>query len=90
MQEFLQALGAIGFVLLVLVGLLAGWIASQAAGARHKSRYLLTGVIAALATPFVLAAVGVGVLAAGGLLAILAVAVLGAIAVLIIVKMIFD
>lgn len=86
----MDALGAIGVVLLILVGLLAGWIASLLAGGRHRGRYVAIGVVAALASPFVLAAVGVGLLAAGGLLAILVAAAVGAIIVLVIVKMIFD
>ncbi len=86
MEGFLEALGAVGLVFLVIVGLAAGWIASMVAGGRHRVRYLVVGVLAALATPFVLAAVGVGILAAGGLVAILLVAAVGALAVLAVVR----
>jgi uncharacterized membrane protein YeaQ/YmgE (transglycosylase-associated protein family) len=89
-EGFFEALGIIGLILLVAIGLLAGWLASTVAGGRHRPRYLVIGVLAALATPFLLAAVGIGVLAAGGLLAILAAAVVGAVVVLVIARMIFD
>jgi uncharacterized membrane protein YeaQ/YmgE (transglycosylase-associated protein family) len=90
MEGFFEALGAIGLILLILLGLAAGWIASAATGGRHKARYLALGVAAALAVPFLLAAIGVGILAAGGLLAILAAAALGAVLVLLIARAIFD
>ena len=90
MEEFFQAIGMIGVIFLVLVGLVAGWIASRAAGGRRTLPYMVIGVLAALAIPFILAAIGVGILAAGGLLAVIAAAAVGAIVVLLIAKMIFD
>jgi uncharacterized membrane protein YeaQ/YmgE (transglycosylase-associated protein family) len=89
LEGFFEAIGAVGLFLLILVGLLAGWIASVVAGGRHRVRYLAIGVIAALVTPFVLAAVGIGLLAAGGLLAVLVAALLGAVLVLVIAKLMF-
>jgi uncharacterized membrane protein YeaQ/YmgE (transglycosylase-associated protein family) len=89
-EGFLEALGTIGLILLIVVGLLAGWIASAIAGGRHRTRYLVAGVLAALATPFLLAAIGVGVLAAGGLLVILLAAAVGAVLVLLLARAIFD
>jgi len=47
-------------------------------------------VVAAVAAPFIVAALGLGVLAAGGIIAILAVALVGALIVLAIVKAVFD
>ncbi len=88
MEGFIEALGWIGVVFLVLVGLVAGWLASVIAGGRNRGLYLAVGVLGALALPFLLAAVGVGLLAAGGLLAILAVAAVGAILVLAVVRMV--
>lgn len=90
MEGFLEAIGWAGLTILVLIGLVSGWLASTVAGGRNRARYLVIGVLAALATPFVLAAVGLGVLAAGGLLAILAAGVFGAVVVLILVRVIFD
>ena len=89
MEGFLQTLGAIGTLLLVVIGLLAGWFASLLAGGRHRGRYLAIGVLAALATPILLAAIGLGVIAAGGILAILAAAAVGAVVVLVIARLVF-
>jgi uncharacterized membrane protein YeaQ/YmgE (transglycosylase-associated protein family) len=89
MEGFWDALGTLTLILLVAVGLLAGWIAGMVAG-RRKGLYLLLGVVGAVAAPFLLAAVGLGVLAAGGLIAILAVAVVGALLILILARLIFD
>ncbi|MCE6950107.1 GlsB/YeaQ/YmgE family stress response membrane protein [Cereibacter sphaeroides] len=90
MEEFVQAVGVVGMILLALTGLLAGWVASLAAGGRHRGRYLLIGLIGALAAPLVLLALGVTVLAASGLVAILAAALIGAVIVLVIARLIFD
>ena len=89
MEGFWDALGAVTLILLVLVGLIAGWIAGAIAG-RRKGLYLLLGVVGAVAVPFLLAALGVGVLAAGGLIAILAVAIAGALLILLVARAIFD
>jgi uncharacterized membrane protein YeaQ/YmgE (transglycosylase-associated protein family) len=63
MEGLLQALGVVGIAILVVIGLLAGLIASLIAGG-DRGMYMIVGVVAALATPFVLALIGVGVLAA--------------------------
>ncbi len=89
MEEVLQAIGAIGLAILVIVGLLAGWIASVVAGGR-RGAYMAIGVVAAVATPFLLVAIGVGVLAAYGLAAILFAALVGAVVVLVIAKLVLD
>ncbi len=89
MEGFLQGLGIFALSIIAVIGLLAGWIAGAIAG-RNKALYMLLGVVGALATPFVLAALGVGALAAGGLVVIVLVAAAGAVAVLIIGKLIFD
>jgi uncharacterized membrane protein YeaQ/YmgE (transglycosylase-associated protein family) len=85
MEGFLDAVGAVALVLLVLVGLGAGYIAGKVAG-RNMALYLVVGVVAAVATPFVLAALGIGVLAAGGIILLMLVAALGAVVVLAIVQ----
>ena len=90
MEGFFEALGTIGLVLLVVTGALAGLIASVVAGGRDKLLYIGIGVIGAVSIPFLLAALGLGLLAAGGLAAILVAAVVGAVIVLVIAKLVLD
>lgn len=87
MESFLDALGATALVLLVIVGLGAGLIAGWIAG-RNRVLYAAAGVLGAVALPFVLAALGVGVIAAGGLLLLLLVAAIGAAIVLGLVRLV--
>ncbi|GGL69131.1 hypothetical protein [Wenxinia marina] len=77
MEAFFEALGWVAFVLLVLIGLAAGWIAGMLAG-RNRLAYLALGVIGAIAAPLILFALGVTALAAGGVILILIVAAVGA------------
>jgi uncharacterized membrane protein YeaQ/YmgE (transglycosylase-associated protein family) len=88
MEEFFQALGVIGFVFLVIIGALAGVLASQVEGGRNLPRNIVIGVVGALLLPFIMALVAAGLLAAGGLLLILFVAAVGAVVVLVIVQII--
>ena len=81
MEALLDTLGAVALIALVAVGLVAGAIAG-AITCRNRLLYLVVGVVGAVALPFVLAALGITVVAAGGLLALLAVAALGALLVL--------
>ena len=90
MEGFFEAVGWVAAVLLVVIGLLAGWIASLLAGGRHRGRYMAIGVVGALLMPAVLAALGVTLLAAGGLVAILIAAAVGALLVLLLARAIFD
>ena len=89
MEEFFQALGMIGLIFLVVVGVLAGFLASAVQGGRNKVRNIVVGVVGALLLPFVVAVLATGVLAAGSLVLILVVALIGAVAVLAIVRLIF-
>jgi uncharacterized membrane protein YeaQ/YmgE (transglycosylase-associated protein family) len=77
MEAFLDTLGAVALIALVVVGLAAGAIAGAVAG-RHRILYLILGVVGAVTLPFILAALGVTVVAAGGLLLLLVVAAIGA------------
>lgn len=77
MEGLIQGLGAAALAILALVGLAVGWLAGLLTG-RSKLVYALIGAVAALATPFVLAALGVTVLAAGGVLVVLLVGAVGA------------
>ncbi|SHJ24727.1 hypothetical protein [Wenxinia saemankumensis] len=88
MEDFFSVLGWVALVLLVLVGLVAGAIAGAIAG-RNRALYLVLGVVGAIATPFILAALGVTALAAGGLILILFVAAIGAAIVLVLGRMLF-
>lgn len=89
MEALFETLGIVALVLLVGIGLLAGWIAGMIAG-RQMAMYLALGVVGAVAAPFLLAALGVGLLAAGGLLMVLAVAAVGAILLVAVVKLATD
>ena len=77
MEAFLDTLGAVALSLLVVVGLLVGAIAGFVAG-KNRLLYLILGVVGAVALPFILAALGVTIVAAGGLLVLLVVAAIGA------------
>ncbi|WPZ22263.1 GlsB/YeaQ/YmgE family stress response membrane protein [Sulfitobacter faviae] len=77
MEAFLDTLGAVALIALVVVGLAAGAIAGAVAG-RNRVLYLVLGVVGAVALPFILAALGVTVVAAGGLLLLLVIAAIGA------------
>lgn len=81
MEAFLDTLGAVALIALVIVGLAVGAIAGFIAG-RNRLLYLILGVVGAVALPFILAALGITVVAAGGLLVLLLVAAIGAVALL--------
>ena len=88
MEAFFQTLGMIGLIFLLVVGVLAGVIASIVEGGRNKGRNIAIGTIGALLLPFLVALLAAGTLAAGGLLLILFLALIGAVAVLLIARMI--
>ncbi|SDE83538.1 GlsB/YeaQ/YmgE family stress response membrane protein [Limimaricola pyoseonensis] len=77
MEELLQGLGVTLLVVLALVGLAAGWLAGVVFGGR-RALYMVAGALGAVAAPFLLAALGVTILAAGGLLLAVVVALIGA------------
>ena len=85
MEAFLEGLGTVAFVLLVIVGALAGLIASRIAGG-GTLLYMVVGIVAAVLTPFILAAVGLSVLALGGIFLLLVAGMIGALIVLAIVQ----
>ena len=88
MEGFFDALGALSLSLLVLIGLLAGFIAGKLMG-RSTVLYMVFGVIGAVALPFLLAALGLGLVAAGGLLVLLVIAAIGAMILIAVCRMIF-
>jgi uncharacterized membrane protein YeaQ/YmgE (transglycosylase-associated protein family) len=84
METFLDAIGITALILLILIGAAAGWLASRLA-LGSTALYVSVGILAAVAAPFVLAALGLTALAAGGILFILAVSAVFALVVLAIV-----
>ncbi|ETX13086.1 hypothetical protein OCH239_13555 [Roseivivax halodurans JCM 10272] len=85
METLLDTIGALALILLIVIGAGAGYLAGKIAG-RNMGLYILVGVVAAVATPFLLAALGIGILAAGGLLLLAVVSAIGAMIVLAIVR----
>lgn len=77
MEGFLEGLGTVAFVLLALIGLAVGALAGKLTG-RSVALYAAIGAVAAIATPFLLAAVGVTLVAAGGVLLVVVVGAVGA------------
>lgn len=88
MEEVLRIIGTVGLVLLVIIGALAGLIASTLAGGENRGLYLAIGIATAVAAPFLLVLVGAGVLAAYGLAAILVAAAVLAVVVLVIARLV--
>jgi uncharacterized membrane protein YeaQ/YmgE (transglycosylase-associated protein family) len=88
LAEFFQALGVIGLIILLVIGVGAGLIASKIEGGRNTGRNIAIGVVGALLLPFLVALLAAGAVAAGGLLLILFLALLGAAAVLLIARLI--
>ncbi|MBB3711693.1 putative membrane protein YeaQ/YmgE (transglycosylase-associated protein family) [Limimaricola variabilis] len=86
MEELLNGIGIAALVILALVGLAVGWVASLLTGGRRRALYMIVGALAAMATPFLLAALGVTILAAGGLLLVVIVALIGAALVLALIR----
>jgi uncharacterized membrane protein YeaQ/YmgE (transglycosylase-associated protein family) len=89
MEAFLDALGTVTLVLLVVIGLLSGFIAGTLTG-RHRLLYMILGLAGALLLPFVLAALGLGILAAYGAVAILIASLVGAVIVVLVARALFD
>ncbi len=89
MEAFLDALGTVTLVLLVVIGLLSGFIAGTLTG-RHRLLYMILGLAGALLLPFVLAALGLGILAAYGAVAILIASLVGAVIVILVARALFD
>ena len=86
MEGFFEGLGIAALMMLALIGLAVGWIAGAVSG-RGKLLLALVGAIAAMATPFVLAALGITVLAAGGILLLVIAGAVGAALVVALVRL---
>ena len=81
----MQVIGWSAIVLLAVVGLVAGLIAAVITGG-SKAKYILVGIVGAVALPFVLALLGVTAAIGAGLLAILAIGVIGAVLLVLLIK----
>ena len=77
MEEVLGGLGIAALVVLALAGAVIGFGLAKAMG-RSGALGAVLGALAAMATPFLLALLGVTVLAAGGLLLVAVVGAIGA------------
>jgi hypothetical protein len=77
MEGFFEGLGVAALIVLAVVGLGIGGVIGLLTK-RSVLFYALIGAVAALATPFLLAALGVTVLAAGGILLVAVVGAIGA------------
>ena len=88
MEGFFEGLGIASLVILALIGLAVGWVAG-ALTKRSRILYAAIGAVAAMLTPFILAALGVTVLAAGGLILVLVVGAVGAAVIVGIVRAVF-
>lgn len=84
MESVFEGLGIAAIVILILAGLGVGALIGLVTG-RGALLYAAIGAVAALATPFLLAALGVTALAAGGIILI---AVVGAVGALLVVGLI--
>ncbi|WP_143057994.1 GlsB/YeaQ/YmgE family stress response membrane protein [Loktanella fryxellensis] len=76
-QAVLQVIGWSAVILLAIVGLVAGLIAAVVTGG-SKAKFILGGIVGAVALPFVLALLGVTAIIGTGLLVILVIGVVGA------------
>ena len=85
MEGVFEGLGIAALATLAVAGLVVGFLAGKLTG-RSGLVYALIGAVAAMATPFLLAALGVTVLAAGGLLVLLVVGAVGAAVVVALVR----
>ncbi|MEQ3624400.1 MAG: GlsB/YeaQ/YmgE family stress response membrane protein [Celeribacter sp.] len=90
METFFEAVGWFSLILLILIGLGAGYIASIISGGRNRVKYMVIGVLGALMAPLIAALLGVGLLAAGGVLIVLVLALVGAVVLVGLAKIIFD
>ena len=75
-------------VLTVVIGLVAGWLASLVVGGGGLLRYIITGIIGAFVGTFVLGALGVRVRLGNAVLEQIVTAAVGAIIVVILARII--
>ncbi|HEY5817216.1 MAG TPA: GlsB/YeaQ/YmgE family stress response membrane protein [Mesorhizobium sp.] len=73
-------------IVFLLVGLVAGWLASFIVGGGSLIRYLLSGVVGAFVGGFLLSALGISIGIANPLIAQIVVATIGAIVVVLIAR----
>ena len=76
-------------IIFLVVGLVAGWLASLVVGGGGLIAYLVSGVIGAFVGPFLLNALGLSFQLGGPLITQILVAAVGAIVVVLIARMVF-
>ena len=76
-------------IIFLVVGLVAGWLASLVVGGGGLIAYLVSGVIGAFVGPFLLNALGLSFQLGGPLITQILVAAIGAIVVVLIARMVF-
>jgi len=82
-------MGGLGWTLLIVLaiaGAVVGYLASRMNGNRKQGLSIAVGAIAAIAAPFILAAIGLGTLVAGGIIITMVAAMFFAVVVLAIVR----
>ncbi|MEY8841857.1 GlsB/YeaQ/YmgE family stress response membrane protein [Cribrihabitans sp. XS_ASV171] len=67
MEGFFDVAGTLALIIMALVGAGVGWLVGKTSRGR-TALYVLIGVLAAVSAPFLLAALGLSVVAAGGIL----------------------
>ncbi len=85
MDTVLQVIGWGAIILLAVIGLVAGLIAAVVTGG-NKAKYIIAGILGAIALPFILALLGVTAAIGAGLLVILVIGVVGAVLLVALIK----
>ncbi|MFC3614638.1 GlsB/YeaQ/YmgE family stress response membrane protein [Lutimaribacter marinistellae] len=67
MEAFFDVVGVLALIIMALVGAGVGWIVGKTSRG-STGLYMLIGVLAAVSAPFLLAALGLSVVAAGGVI----------------------
>ena len=85
METFLDVVGVTALIFLALIGIVAGLIAAVISGG-SKGKYIIAGVLGAVALPFILAALGVTAVIGAGLVVVLLIGIVGAVLIVALVK----
>ncbi len=67
MEGFFDVVGTLALIIMAIVGAGVGWAVGKTSRG-STALYVLIGVLAAVSAPFLLAALGLSVVAAGGIL----------------------
>lgn len=75
-------------VITIIIGIIAGWLASLVVGGGGLLRYLITGVVGAFVGGFIFSALGIKMRLGNGILEQIVVAAVGAIVVVLLARLI--